>query len=183
MKRPVKLGIASLKALSAFVVLGAATHAGMPYLPQIGPPPLRVAVVKSPPSGLAKLMETPAVVATNSPSIADANNSSSGTNTANLTGPLGSILPVAPAPFVIETPDQALGDTFAASVFPLPTPDLLGISPQMLASYFRPVQGGTNFYAPNGPFRVMFMPPMPPMPPLLPPVVPDTSSHAEYILK
>jgi hypothetical protein len=172
MKRPVKLGIAPLKALSALVVLGAATHAGTPYLPQIGPPPMRVAVVKSPPSGFVKLMETPAMVATNPPSIADAKNSASGTNVVNVAA-----LPEAPAPFVMETPDQALGDTFAASVFPLPTPDLLGISPQMLASYFHPVQAGTNF---SGPLRVIFMPPMPP---LLPPLVPDTSSHAEYILK
>jgi hypothetical protein len=172
MKRLMKLGIASLKALSALVVLGAVAHAGIPYLPQIGPPPLRMAVVKSPPSGVVKLMETPAVVATNPPSIADARNSSSDTNAVNLTA-----LPMSPTPFVIETPDQTLGDTFAASVFPLPTPDLLGISPGMLASYFHPVQGGTNF---SGPLRVIFMPPMPP---LLPPLVPDTSSHAEYILK
>ena len=175
-----KLGIASLNALSAFVVLGAATHAGMPYLPQIGPPPLRVAVVKSPPSGLTKLMETPALVATNLPSVADAKNSLSGTNAVNLTALPGAVMPVAPAPFVIETPDQTLGDTFAASVFALPTPDLRGISPQMLASYFHPFQGGTNYSGPAGPFRVTFMPPMPP---LLSPVVPDTSSHAEYILK
>ena len=179
MKRPVKLGIASLKALSAFVVLGAATHAGVPYLPEIGPPPMRVAVVKSPPSGVVKLMETPAVVATNLPSIADAKISASGTNAVNLAAPLGSVMPVAPT-FVIETPDQTLGDTFAASVFALPTPDLLGISPQMLASYFHPVQGGTNFFAPNDPFHVVFMPPLPP---LLPALAPDTSSHAEYIVK
>jgi hypothetical protein len=174
MKRPVKLGIASLKALSALVVLGTVAHAGVPYLPQIGPPPLRVAVVKAPPLNLITFKETPAVAATNSPAVAEAKAAVVATNAFNLTAP------VAPGPFVIETPDQSLGDAFAASVFAMPTPDLLGISPQMLATYFRPVQGGTNFFAPNDPFHVVFMPPLPPLVPVL---VPDKSSHAEYIVK
>jgi hypothetical protein len=174
MKRPVKLGIASLKALSAFVALGAVAHAGVPYLPQIGPPPLRVTVVKSPPLNQIMFKEIPGVAATNLSAVAEAKTSAVATNAVNLTAP------VASAPFIIETPNQSLGDTFAASVFALPTPDLLGISPQMLATYFRPVQGGTNFFAPNDPFHVVFMPPLPP---LLPALVPNTSSHAEYIVK
>ena len=75
--------------------------------------------------------------------------------------------------FLSASPEQSLGDAFTASVFMLPTPDLLGISPQMLASYFRPVQLGTNYAALTGPFHVTFMPPLPP----------DKSSHAEYIVK
>ena len=55
----------------------------------------------------------------------------------------------------------------------MPTPDLLGITPQMLATYFRPIQLGTNSAVPIMPFQVIFMPPMPP----------DKSSHAEYIVK
>ena len=62
----------------------------------------------------------------------------------------------------------------STSVFALPTPDLLSITPQMLAAYFRPVQFGTNAAALVGPFHVGFMPPQP---------VPDKSSRAEYIVK
>jgi hypothetical protein len=185
MKRLVKLGIARLKALSVLVTLGVTAHAGTPYLPQIGPPPLRVAVVKSPALPSIKFMDSSTSTATNSPSIAEAKTSPAGTNVNNAVNQTGQIVsaaasgPSAPAPFIVETPDQALGDSFAASVFPLPTPDLLGISPQMLATYFHPLQTGTNFCAPNGPFHVIFMPPIP----LLPSMVPDTSSHAEYIVK
>src|SRR5580692_3589355 len=101
MKRPVKLGIASLKALGAFVALGVAAHAGIPYLPQIGPPPLRVAVVKTPPLNLIKFQETSGVATTNLPAVAEAKTAAVATNVLNLT------TPVAPAPFVIETPDQS----------------------------------------------------------------------------
>ena len=72
--------------------------------------------------------------------------------------------------------DQSLDETFSASIFALPTPDLLGLTPQMLATYFRPVRFGTNAAALTGPFHVGFMPP-------LPPPEPDKSSHAEYIVK
>ncbi|HEX4349332.1 MAG TPA: hypothetical protein VH251_03045 [Verrucomicrobiae bacterium] len=170
----------SLKALGALVALNPAVHAGVPYLPQIGPPPLRVAVVKNPALATIKFTGTAAVPGTNAAAISDAKTSSAGTNVANLTTPIGPAGPQATSPFVIETPDQTLGDSFAASVFSLPTPDLLGISPQILATYFRPLQTGTNFCAPSGAFPVIFIPPLPP---LLPSMVPDTSSHAEYIVK
>jgi hypothetical protein len=163
MKRPVKLGIASLKALAVFVVLGAVAHAGMPYLPLIGPPPIRFPAVKSSAPAVVKFEATPALFATNllmAPAMSAAT---------NLTVPLPT-----PATMVLETPSGALGDTFTSSIFQMPTPDLLGITPQMLATYFHPVQMGTNFPAPTAPFQVIFMPPVPP----------DTkSSHAEYILK
>jgi hypothetical protein len=71
------------------------------------------------------------------------------------------------------TDDQVLGDAFSASVFSLPAPDLLGISPDMLATYFRPVRTGTNSAELIGPFHVSFTPP----------VAPDRSSHAQYIVK
>ena len=48
MKRPVNLGIASLKALLMVVVLGTVAHGSLPYLPLIGPPPLRIQTVKAP---------------------------------------------------------------------------------------------------------------------------------------
>ena len=48
MKRPVNLGIASLKALLMVVALGTVAHGSLPYLPLIGPPPLRIQTVKAP---------------------------------------------------------------------------------------------------------------------------------------
>jgi hypothetical protein len=164
MKRPVKLEIASLKALGAFVILGTVAHAAMPYLPLIGPPPLRVQAVKGPAPAVVKFQATPAELATNSTVIAETKDTPLGTNImAILTG----------ANFDVVTPDQSLGDNFTASVFAMPTPDLLGITPQMLAAYFHPIQMGTNSLPVTGPFRVTFMPPLPP----------DNSSHAQYILK
>ena len=85
----------------------------------------------------------------------------------------------ATAPFAVPGPfganaDKSLGETFSASVFALPTPDLLSITPQMLTTYFHPVEFGTNAAGLAGPFHVSFMPPLP---------QPDKSSHAEYIVK
>jgi hypothetical protein len=170
MIRPVKLGLASLKGLGAVVVLGAVAHAGMPYLPLIGPPPLRVQAVKSPAAAPVKYEATPALAATNPPVAVEAKDSPAMTNATSLTSP------VAAPPLLPESPDGSLGDTFASSVLAMPTPDLLGITPQMLATYFHPVRMGTNCAAPAGPFQVIFMPPLPPPPP-------DKSSHAEYIVK
>jgi hypothetical protein len=178
MNKRVKLRIALLKALAIVATLGAVAQAGVPYLPQIGPPPMRVATVKSPSVGVLKLIETPVAAPTNSPSSVAATPSDV-TNTMNSAGSTASTTPAASAPFVVQTPDQSLGDAFSTSIFTLPTPNLLGISPEMLATYFHPVQTGTNFPGPNSPFRVSFLPPMPP---LLQPLV-DKSSHAEYIVK
>jgi hypothetical protein len=169
MKRPVKLGIASLKAFGAVFVLGAVAHASMSYLPLIGPPPLRVQVMKSPVAAPAvvKFAAAPALTASNSQATAEASIASVVTN---LTVPS---IPAIYGPFLTPAPDQSLGDTFTASVFTMPTPDLLGITPQMLAAYLHPVQFGTNSTTLIGPFHVSFTPPLPP----------DKSSHAEYIIK
>jgi hypothetical protein len=70
-------------------------------------------------------------------------------------------------------PDQFGGAAFAPPILALPTPDLQGVTPQILASYFQPVQLGTNAALLNGLFRVSFVPPL----------APDTSSHAQYIIK
>jgi hypothetical protein len=165
MKRPVKLGIASLKALGTILVLGAAAHAGLPYLPLIGPPPLRVQAVKSPRSSVARVEAAPAAVATNAAVTLTASTLPGTTKVAGgdtFVGPLSD-----------ANADKSLEDTFSASVFALPTPDLLGLTPQMLATYFHPVQFGTNT-ALVGPFHVGFMPPLP---------APQKSSRAEYIVK
>lgn len=95
---------------------------------------------------------------------------------------MGNQLPINfPMPMPVLIPGRAnpYGDSstpFASSIFALPTPDLMGISPEMLTAYFRPVQLGTNVPAFNGPFHVSFLSP-------LPPGLPDHSSHAEYIVK
>jgi hypothetical protein len=165
MKRPVQLGIASLKALGIVVIVGAAAHAGMPYLPLIGPPPLRLLAAKSPGTAVFKI-EAPVPPVTNSPAVAAAKNFLAETNSASV------VTPAVVAPLIGAGAEQSLGETFAGSVFELPTPDLLGLTPQMLATYFHPVQFGTNDAA-TGPFRVSFLPPLPP----------DRSSHAEYNVK
>jgi len=175
MKRPVKLGIATLKALGCTLVLGAAAHAAMPYLPLIGPPPIRTQVVKSPGAAVVTYQSLLSSMNTNLTASVTDSNSPAGISpflpgTTNLIGPVSSS-------FVGGGMDESLGDTISSSVFTLPTPDLLGITPQTLATYFRPVQFGTNQPALFGPLHVNFMPPLP-----LPPT--DTkSSHAEYIVK
>src|ERR1700678_324646 len=150
MIRPVKLGIASLKGLGTVVVLGTVAHAGMPYLPLIGTPPLRVQAVKSPAAAPVKYEAISALAATNLPVAVEAKASPAVTNTISLTGP------VAAPPLLPESPDGYLGDTFTSSVLAMPTPDLLGITPQMLATYFHPVRMGTNGTTPAGPFQVIF---------------------------
>ena len=167
MKRPVQLGIASLKALATIVACGAAAHAALPYLPQIGPPPLRMLAVKRPAASLVKLALTPASTATNPPVAAAAPVPAVASNSMASTPP-GFLGPMAGTPE--ERPLQA---TPNASVFDLPTPDLLGISPQALAAYFRPMAPGTNSVAPFGLLPVSFIPPVPP----------DKSSRAEYLIK
>ena len=175
MKRPVKMGYASLRALAIFVVLGAVAHASMPYLPRIGPPPLRFQVTKSPAAMAVKFDANPVLAATNQP---DAHRASLAQAIAAVTAPANTntpdlALPIVAVPAAPQSPVQSLGDAFSSSILTLPTPDLLGITPQMLAMYFHPVQLGTNSAALVGPFHVSFTPPLPP----------DESSHAEYIVK
>jgi hypothetical protein len=168
MKRPVNLGSASLKALAAVVALGAVAHAGLPYLPLIGPPPLRVQAAKSPVVSVVQFEAQPAVAVTNSnPPPVVVSKEFPGTTNAT-----GGNVAATPLPMVASTPEESLGQTINSSVFALSTPELMGITPQMLATYFHPVQIGTNT-ALTGPFRISF----------LPPVTPEKSSHAEYIIK
>jgi hypothetical protein len=166
MKRPVKSGAASLKALGIVVVLGAAAHAGMPYLPLIGPPPLRMLATKNPHTAvIIKLEAIPTATSTNTLADVEAKVLAGMTNAATTFYAASDPSAGAPA-------NPSLEQTYGTSVFALPTPDLLSITPQMLATYFRPVQFGTNA-AVVGPFHVGFMPPLPPVKP----------SHAEYIVK
>jgi hypothetical protein len=169
MNRLIKPGIASLKALGAFLVLGAVAHGSLPYLPLLGPPPLRIQAVKSPPPNNAVVKFVGSTV-TNLTAMATTA-AIEAKSTAGSTNPAIVSLHQ-PALIGIPDSDKALGDTFSATVFTLPTPNLLGISPEMLATYFRPVQRGTNV-VPMGLLPITFMPPLPP----------DKSSHAEYNVK
>ena len=173
MKRPVKSGIASLKALGIVLALGAVAHASLPYLPLLGPPPMRMLAKKNPQTAVVIKLETPpAAVSTNSLAVVEVKDFP-GTTNATSTDAATTFLTAAEPPIAVAA-GNSLEETFSASVFALPTPDLLGITPQMLATYFRPVQFGTNSAALVGPFHVSFMPPMP---------SPENSSRAEYIVK
>lgn len=154
----------------AWLLTACAVPAGPPYLPLIGPAPLRLQPIVSH-SATASWKQVPGpsmTSATNTAALAEtAVTTVAGTNAASPS--MISLAGNSPHP----GDAQVLGDSFAASVFSLPAPDLLGISPEMLATYFHPVQLGTNAVGVLGPFHVSFTPP----------VAPDNSSHASYIVK
>ncbi|MGA2246156.1 MAG: hypothetical protein ABSH48_14255 [Verrucomicrobiota bacterium] len=159
-----------LATLAIVVALGAATHAAMPYLPLIGPPALRLQKVNSPAAGVVQFQASPVspLSATN-PLTAMASQGLLQTGAA--TNDAAALAAIQSPPG--EGTEGSLSDTFAAPILEMPTPDLLGISPQMLATYFLPVSHGTNSAALTGTFPLSFMPPLPP----------DKSSKAEYIVK
>jgi hypothetical protein len=170
MKRSANCGTTSLKALGLILAWGAVAHASLPYLAVVGPPPLRLLASKKPHAAVIKI-ETLATAATNTLAAVEAKALPAATNTT------GGDQPAGPAPFNGLAADRSLEETFSASVFALPTPDLLSITPQMLATYFHPVEFGTNSGPAAGALRVSFMPPLPPAP------EPVKSSHAEYLVK
>lgn len=152
------------------VALGIAAHAAVPYLPMIGPPALRVQVIKSPATGVVKYEGTKAnsILATNLAAAGSKEAPAAGNDSTNLAA--GGR---APGSGSAEDGDRPLSDTFSSTIFALPTPDLLGINPQMLAAYLLPVQYGTNTARPEGMLPLSFIPPLPP----------DKSSRAEYNVK
>lgn len=173
MKRTVKSGSATLQAVAIVVVIGSIARGSMPYLPLVGPSPLRLAIVKAP-ARPAVPVET---LATNAPAPVAATpvalNSAVATNNALelLAGQNGPATnPVSPV--MLPDSEKALGDTFSSAIFTMPPSDLVGMTPQMLATYFHPVLHATNPVV-NLLFPVTFMPPLPP----------DQSSHAEYNVK
>jgi hypothetical protein len=161
MKRPVQLGIASMKAVAAVVAFGAAAHAAIPYLPLLGPPPLRLLTAKHPAAPVVKFVATPAEAVAQPPVVYGPTNSL-GASSTPIYGP--------PSP---AATDKLAEVNLNNSVFALPAQDLVGISPQALAAFFRPVLSGTNIVAPVGLLPLSFVPP----------VLPDKSSHAEYNIK
>jgi hypothetical protein len=159
-----------LPALAVVVVTGTAAQGGLPYLPQVGPPPLRILASKNPAAAdVIKLMTTQ-TAASNTLARIEAQAIAMPTNSASI----GLTNAISSSPFGLGTPENPLSDSRTATIFALPTPDLLGITPQMLVNYFHPVTSGagTNIFI--GPYPTGFTPPL---------TAPDKSSRAEYIIK
>lgn len=165
--------------LAGLLAIGTAVHAAMPYLPLIGPSPLRFETEKHPANAVPESVASPVtVIGTNTsqmtvtPTSARTNETPTVTATVAAAGSnqLSSGLAT---PIVSQSGDfDPAMDGFSPAVFALPTPDLLGITPQTLATYFHPVHFDTNALV-VGAFPLSFVPPMPT----------DKSSHAEYIIK
>ncbi len=156
--------IGLVKAFILALVLATAARAGLAYLPLAGPPQLRVLAVPPPQPIPAPTIET--VAAHN-----ETNNFAPFAIATANTNNAVSVITAAPdnLPPIVMSQGSVLG----APIFALATPDLMGITPQMLATYFHPVAFGTNGIEVVAPFRVGFIPPL----------LPEKSSHAEYIVK
>ncbi|HTB83537.1 MAG TPA: hypothetical protein VK742_07785 [Candidatus Sulfotelmatobacter sp.] len=165
--------------IKAFVLAaGIATvaRAGLSYLPHTGPPPMRVAIVKSPARPPEPKIALVAVIPahdTNSPAavencIADTNPIVISSKPSDDESKLPPIVLGADNAMQMPGPGPANGP----AMMQLDTPDLMGITPAMLATYFRPNATGTNALVVPVPFRVGFVPPLA-----------APSSHSEYNVK
>ena len=154
---------AALRALIGMVMIGIAAHAGLPYLPLVGPPPMRVEAKKIPPAPV--VAEVVVKASTNIPpvlkTLAVATNAPEETNvTVDILG-----MPIGPVDQTFVPPEAGLTGQ-----------GLTGITPQMLAHYFRPVAVGTNPGVIGGMLPMGFVPPFTAL-------QPHADSHAEYIVK
>ena len=165
-----------IKAMALAIGIAAAARAGSPYLPFTGPGALRVQAMKHPqPVPVDKIAASPMATVTN-PAVANANtcvdsnapevvvNSAGGYNT-NLLGPL---------PVITMGAGNPLESVSGPPFFMQPAQNMLGMTPQMLATYFQPTAIGSNGVVLGAPFPIGFIPPL---------SEPDKSSHAEYIIK
>lgn len=143
-----------LRALLGMMCWAVVARAGLPYLPIYGPTPLRVAPKPAPPVVAA---EKPAAAPTNIPPALV-------TMPANTNAPTEA---VAPPPEMIALPNSPSDD-----IYKLNAQGMVAITPQMLATYFRPVTVGTNEAVVAGQVPIGFVPPF---------THPD--SRAEYIVK
>ena len=161
-----------MRALVGVLAIGFVAHAAQPYLPLTGPPPLRLLAVPSPQSLSVYHLAAGAGLGTNATSAAGEKNTATNglPNVASQAATNGPPL----ATLIGPGADNAANEVFGSQIFALPTPDLLSVTPQMLAAYFGPVSRGTNTTAFVGPFPVGFVPPLAP---------PAQSSHAEYQVK
>ena len=158
-------GAASIKALIGMLMIGIAAHAGLPYLPLNGPPPVRVAEVKKSPTATVIALEK-AAAKNSTNTLAVAKPTASGTTNSTM-----AITEIPDAPLVGTA--SATDVTFVAPGGELVAPGMLGITPQMLATYFRPVNFGTNGGVIGGVLPIGFVPPF----------TRPESSRAEYIVK
>jgi hypothetical protein len=143
-------------------VLGLTVHAGPPYLPLIGPPPMRLLPAKATPATpvvsyeaamAQKSKENPA--ATLPTSIAT-NNVPAAQNGAD-----GIIYTTSSSPLSAPGTENATAGGVGAPIFNLPPQDFLGITPQALAGYFRPVHPGKPGPGPGiNPLYIGFTPPI-----------------------
>ncbi len=157
-----------VKAFILALVLATAARAGLTYLPLVGPPQLRVLTVKT-----LQPISTPTIV--NVAAQNETNNLSAFVTSAPNSKATSVVASAAPdtLPTIGMSQGGGLGSVFGTPIFALTTPDLMGITPQMLATYFHPVAFSTNGVEVVAPFRVGFVPPL----------LPEKSSHAEYIVK
>lgn len=174
MNRFVVFGRASLSVPAIAVAVGLAAHAGLPYLPLVGPPPLRIQAAGSLGVASARTVEDKPhpTAARNSAGVTAAQTAADDSEGTNLFGadlPPSSAGPTEPA----AAADQPVTNALTTQVFELPTPNLVGISPETLATYFHRLPDGTNSVVPAAPYPISFLPPLPP----------DKSSKAEYIVK
>ena len=170
MRRSQTIRNTSLRALATVVIIGSVAHGGLPYLPQIGPPPLRMLASKNPAAAdVVKLMTAYNNVDSNTLARIEAQTIAMPTNSF-----AGTTNIISSSPFGLASPENPLSDSRTATIFAMPTPDLLGITPQMLVNYFHPVTTGTSTNTFIGPYPMGFTPPI---------TSPDKSSRAEYIIK
>jgi len=113
-----------------------------------------------------------AVADTNCPEIRAFNTNTTETVVSSAGDPAANPQMIMPA--IAMGPGNPLDMPNNLSVFALPSQNTMGITPQILATYFQPTVAGTNGTTVAVPFRVGFIPPF---------AQPDKSSHAEYIVK
>jgi hypothetical protein len=156
-----------VKALLLAIGLATVARAGISYLPLTGPLPMRVLAVKSP-KPLPEVAVTPLAAH-------DTNSSAAVENCVNDTNAIVTTsTPNDKLPPIVLSGRTAMENPFGPPIYELATPDLMGITPQMLAMYFRPAGVNTNAPAAVFPFRVGFVPPV---------VETEHSSHSEYNVK
>jgi len=148
-----------MAALAASCVVAA----GGPYLPNLGPIPLRFAVKTAPPAAASPVASPDSTAIGNS----DAS-STAATHETALTTATNVVADVS----MVENPaadSNSVSKTPVSYVF---APPVIGLTPQVLTEYFQPVAGRTN--GPTAvfvPVDVSFTPPVPKA---------ETSSRATY---
>jgi hypothetical protein len=162
-------GWATGKALLIMIGFGIVAHAGLPYLPLVGPPALRVMVAKDPHAAVVPLNANGGENSTNSLAAIEITALNTNANAAHTTtATLSDALPL-----IGVGSANALNENFGVPVLGMTSPEFLNITPGMLATYFRPVVWGTNAGF-VGPFPSGFVPPF---------AQREKSSHAEYEVK